>query len=170
MGTDGMDPAHSPGNTGTSLGHHRVAWLYQRHHRSDTALESMGPSPCPCRKRTQWPFAGVRLHSSPANSPFPNRKPAYFQAPALPKRTRRMAWRIPWSYGRSLEASAILVSRQFTFHVLPNRGADRHRGPCKQTQFDCTVHGVRSSSLFRRKRRGKVLDEVSTAIPGGAAA
>jgi hypothetical protein len=24
--------------------------------------------------------------------------------------------------------------------------------------------------LFRRKRRGKVLDEVSTAIPGGAAA
>ena len=51
-----------------------------------------------------------------------------------------------------------------------NRGADRHRGPCKQTQFDCAVHGVRSSSLFRRKRRGKVLDVVSTAIPGGAAA
>ena len=54
--------------------------------------------------------------------------------------------------------------------VSPNRGADRHRGPCRQTQFDCAVHGVRSSSLFRRKRRGKVLDVVSTAIPGGAAA
>jgi len=51
-----------------------------------------------------------------------------------------------------------------------NRGADRHRGLCKQTQFDCAVHGVRSSTLFRRKRRGKMLDEVSTAIPGGAAA
>jgi hypothetical protein len=32
------------------------------------------------------------------------------------------------------------------------------------------VHGVRSSTLFRRKRRGKVLDVVSTAIPGGVAA
>jgi hypothetical protein len=32
------------------------------------------------------------------------------------------------------------------------------------------VHGVRSSTLFRRKRRGKVLDEVSTAIHGGEAA
>jgi len=31
-------------------------------------------------------------------------------------------------------------------------------------------HGVLSSSLFRRKRRGKELDEVSTAIPGGVAA
>jgi len=29
-----------------------------------------------------------------------------------------------------------------------NRGADRHRGPCKQTEFDCVAHGVRSSSLF----------------------
>ncbi len=56
------------------------------------------------------------------------------------------------------------------FLGLSNRGADRHRGPCKQTQFDCAVHGVRSSTLFRRKRRGKVLDVVSTAIPGGAAA
>ena len=31
-----------------------------------------------------------------------------------------------------------------------NRGADRHRGPHKQTKFDCEVHGVRSSSLFWR--------------------
>ena len=30
---------------------------------------------------------------------------------------------------------------------VANRGADRRRGPCKQTQFDCAVHGVRSSSL-----------------------
>jgi len=36
-----------------------------------------------------------------------------------------------------------------------NRGADRHRGPCKQTQFDCTVHGVRSSTLFRRVAPGQ---------------
>ena len=42
--------------------------------------------------------------------------------------------------------------------------------PCKQTQFDCAVRGVRSSTLFRRKAPGKVLDVVSTAIHGGAAA
>ena len=31
-----------------------------------------------------------------------------------------------------------------------NRGADRHRGPHKQTQFGCEAHGDRSSSLFMR--------------------
>jgi len=36
-----------------------------------------------------------------------------------------------------------------------NRGADRRRGPHKQTQFDCAVHGVRSSTLFWRGATGQ---------------
>ena len=36
-------------------------------------------------------------------------------------------------------------------HIISaNRGADLRRGPCKQAQLDCAVHGVRSSTLFRR--------------------
>jgi len=54
--------------------------------------------------------------------------------------------------------------------AICNRGADRHRGPCKQTQFACAVHGVRSSTLFRRVAPGQGADVVSTAIHGGAAA
>jgi len=30
-----------------------------------------------------------------------------------------------------------------------------HRAPCKQAKLDCAVHGVRSSTLFRRVAPGQ---------------
>ena len=42
-----------------------------------------------------------------------------------------------------------------SFSIQPNRGADRHRGLCKQAQLDCAVHGVRSSTLFWRVAPGQ---------------
>ena len=50
-----------------------------------------------------------------------------------------------------------------------NRGADRRRGLFRQAKLDYAVHGVRSSSLFRRGAPGQGTGpEVSAAIPGDA--
>ena len=54
-----------------------------------------------------------------------------------------------------IPAGSILSYRVLIFNMRPNRGADRRRGLYKQAQFDYTVHGVRSSTLFWRVAPGQ---------------
>ena len=49
-----------------------------------------------------------------------------------------------------INRSSILVSLDSS-----NRGADRRRGPHKQTQFDCAVHGARRSQHRDSRRRSR---------------